>query len=142
MVSLVLSFQLPSPKLLLQVTSPATLAPSSGKPSSLSSQASSGTATPVPAKPATVGPVSSSLPTPPGGPQLTAMSNVVNINPQLLQALLATVSQANSSKPVILPLPQSPPVSAGTLATPTTVSDHNSRQILQRICEKPVFFTF
>ena len=132
--------QVPSPKLLAHVVSPASTAPSLALPansvlssSSQPSQNSSGHTTPVPPNPTRLVTPSShvlsiggSQPTPPGVPQPpTNVANVVTINPQLLQALLASASQASSSKPVVIPFHQSPVYTthSGT-GTPTAVCSY------------------
>ena len=129
--------QVPSPKLLAHVVSPASTAPSLALPAnsllSSSSQPSSGHTTPVPPNPTRlvtpsghVLSISGSQPTPPGVPQPpTTVANVVSINPQLLQALLASASQASTSKPVVIPFHQSPVYTthSGT-GTPTAVCSY------------------
>ena len=66
--------------------------------------------------------VSGALPTPSGAPP-TTVASVVSINPQILQALLASTAQsASSSKPVVIPIQQSPvqtQIKTGT-GTPTS----------------------
>ena len=125
--------QVPSPKLLSHVSSPVTISPTPGlsaKQVTLPSQPSSSQPTTGLSKPtgSQVSSTGGSLPITPGVPPPTTVANVVNINPQLLQALLASASQASSTKPIIIPLQQSP-INSGTAAgvtTPTVVSQQRS----------------
>ena len=127
------SHQVPSPKLLSHISSPVTISPSTVLPikqtslSSHPSQASSGHTTPVLSNPSTLKTPTGHVLSTPTGVSPTTVASVVNINPQLLQALLASASQVSASKPVMIPLQQTPvhTVNSGTvtgLTTPTIVS--------------------